>query len=72
MCSINRVNDPASPVHDNNAGEGAETKHPEPEKDVDLLVEDVERQDAERIMLLQLPACSKLVECALCQPEEIK
>ena len=61
-----------SPVYHHNTGKGAQTQHPEPEEDVDLLVEDVEWQDAERIMLLQLPACPKLVECALCQPEEIK
>lgn len=72
LCSIriNLVNTLASPVNDNNAGEGAETEHPEPEKDVNLLVEDVKRQDAERVMLLKFPACPKFMECTLCQPEE--
>ena len=70
LCSINLVNNLASPVNDNNAGEGAETEHPEPEKDVNLLVEDVKRQDAECVMLLKFPACPKFMECTLCQPEE--
>ena len=58
------------PVDHDHAGEGAEGEHPEPEEDVDLLVEDVKRQDAERVMLLKFPACPKFMECTLCQPEE--
>ena len=55
-------------VDDNEGSEGAEDEHPEPEEDVDLLVEDVDRQDAERVVLLQLPGGAKLVKSALCQP----
>ena len=43
---INLVNNLASPVNDNNASEGAETEHPEPEKDVDLLVHHIQGEDA--------------------------
>ena len=42
-------------VDDNQGSEGAQDEHPEPEEDVDLLVEDVDGQDAERVVLLQLP-----------------
>ena len=55
-------------VDDNEGGESAEDEHPEPEEDVDLLIEDVDRQDAERVVLLQLPGGAKLVKSALCQP----
>ena len=55
-------------VDDDQGGEGAKDEHPEPEEDVDLLVEDVNRQDAEGIVLLQLPRGPKLVKCTLCQP----
>ena len=60
------------PVDDDHAGEGAEGEHPEPEEDVDLLVEDVEGQDAERVVLLQLAARPELVEGALRQPGQWK
>ena len=59
-----------SPVHHNYASEGAKAEHPEPEENVDFLVEDVERQDAECVVLLQLPTRPKLVECTLRQPGE--
>ena len=60
------------PVDDDHAGEGAEGEHPEPEEDVDLLVEDVEGQDAERVVFLQLAARPELVEGALRQPGQWK
>jgi hypothetical protein len=53
------------PVENNDGGEGSETEHPEPEEDVDLLVEDVEREDAQRVVLLQLTRGPELVESAL-------
>ena len=53
------------PVKNHNGGEGGEAEHPEPEEDVDLLVEDVEREDAEGVMLLQLARGPELVESAL-------
>ena len=56
------------PVEHHERGERAEEEHPEPEEDVDLLVEDVDRQNAERVVLLQLPRGAKFVESALCQP----
>ena len=55
-------------VDDDQGSEGAKDEHPEPEEDVNLLVEDVDRQDAERVVLLQLPRGAKFVESALCQP----
>ena len=56
------------PVEHDNSGERGEAQHPEPQEDVDLLVEYVEGQDAQRVMLLQLTRATKLVEGALCQP----
>ena len=55
-------------VDDDQGSEGAKDEHPEPEEDVDLFIEDVDRQDAERVVLLQLPRGAKFVESALCQP----
>jgi hypothetical protein len=54
-----------SPVENNDGGEGSEAEHPEPEEDVDLLVEDVEWEDAQRVVLLQLTRGPELVESAL-------
>ena len=44
---------------------------PEPEEDVDLLVDDVEREDAETVKLLHRPGRTKLVECALGHLEHV-
>ncbi len=55
----------STPVKDYDRGEGSEAEHPEPEEDVDLLVEDVEGKDAESVVLLQLPGGPELVESAL-------
>ena len=38
---------------------------PKPKEDVDFLVDDVERKEAERVVLLNLPGRTKLVERAL-------
>ena len=38
---------------------------PKPKEDVDFLVDDVERKEAERVVLLNLPGRPKLVERAL-------
>jgi len=66
VCKINDGG-PAvsSPVEDNNGGEGSEAEHPEPEEDVDLLVEDIEWEDAKGVVLLQLTRGTELVESAL-------
>ena len=44
---------------------------PEPEEDVDLLVDDVEREDAQTVELLHRPGRTKLVECALGHLEHV-
>ena len=59
-------------VDDDQGSEGAKDEHPEPEEDVDLLVEDVDGQDAERVVLLQLPGWAKFVKSALCQPSFVR
>ena len=46
------------------SGDGQDDE-PEPEEDIDLLVDDVEGEDAEPIKLLHRPGRTKLVECAL-------
>ena len=62
----------SQPVDDHESGECPQDEHPEPEEDVDLLVEDVDRQDAEGVVLLKLPRRAKFVKCALCQSEDKK
>ena len=47
------------------AGEQADKDEPEPEKDVDLLVDDVEGEDAEAVVLLHGAGGAELVERAL-------
>ena len=42
----------AEPVDHHQGGEAGQAQHPEPEEDVDLLVEDVEWKDTESVMLL--------------------
>ena len=59
---------PLLPVQYNYCGEGGQAQHPEPEKDVNLFIEDVEREDAKSVMLLQLSRTTKLVKSALGQP----
>ena len=50
--------------HLDSSGDGQDDE-PEPEEDIDLLVDDVEREDAESVKLLHRPGRTKLVECAL-------
>ena len=49
-------------VDNDQEAENAEENEPEPEKDVDLLVDNVERQETKRIVLLHLARSAKLVE----------
>ena len=57
-----------SPVHNDQGGETGQDQHPEPEEDVDFLIENIERQDAESVMFLQVSRGSELVESTFCQP----
>ena len=52
------------------ATNNSQEDEPEPEEDVDLLVDDVERENAEPVKLLHRPGRTKLVECALCHLEQ--
>ena len=45
-----------------------EKNEPPPEKDKDLLIDDVDRQDALGVVPLDLPAGTVLVKRALCHP----
>jgi len=54
-----------SSVHHLDTSDDGEDDEPEPEEDVDLLVDDVEREDAQTVELLHRPGRTKLVECAL-------
>ena len=55
--------------HESASGFGIENVHdhdlPKPKEDVDFLVDDVERKQAERVVLLNFPGRPKLVERAL-------
>lgn len=65
-----RREDDDEPVDEGDEGEQAEDDEPEPEEDVDLLVDDVEWQDAERVVPLYLAGRAELVEqCAFYHPE---
>ena len=46
--------DDGEPVDEDQAGDNGQEDHPEPQEDVDLLVDDVQRQDAQRVVLLNL------------------
>ena len=52
-------------VDEDEEGEAAEEEEPEPDEDVDLLVDNVEREDAEGIVLLDVARSAELVEGAL-------
>ena len=60
-----RRQDDDEPVEEDEGCEEAEDEEPEPEEDVDLLVDDVQRQDAEGVVLLHLAGRAELVESAL-------
>ena len=55
--------------HESASGFGIENVHdhdlPKPKEDVDFLVDDVERKQTERVVLLNFPGRPKLVERAL-------
>ena len=52
-------------VDEEDAGDGGDDDEPEPEEDVDLLIDDVEGQHAQAVMPLRGPARPELVEAAL-------
>ena len=52
------------------AGEDCQDDEPEPQKDVDLLIEDVDGQDAEGVVAFYVPWWAKLVEGAFGHPRE--
>ena len=62
--------DDGYPVDENQEGEHPEDEQPEPDEDVDLLVDNVERQDAQGVVLLNVARRAKLVEGALCHARE--
>ena len=57
--------DDGDAVEEEDAGDGGDHDEPEPEEDVDLLVDDVQRQDTESVMSLSGAAGTKLVKTAL-------
>ena len=48
-----------------NSRDDSNEDEPKPEEDIDLLVDDVERKDAQTVELLHRSGRTKLVECAL-------
>ena len=54
------------PVDHHEHREQEEQEHPEPKEDVDLLIDNVQGQDAHGIVLFNFTGGSKLVEGALC------
>ncbi len=58
------------PPSDLDAGDDGDDDEPEPEEDVDLLVDDVEGEDAQRVKLLHRAGGAELVELALCHLEQ--
>ena len=60
----------AQSVEQEHAGDGGEDDEPEPEEDVDFLVDDVEREDTQTIVALHSSRGSELVEAALCHLRE--
>jgi len=59
-----------NPVHDDHTREEAKEQEPEPDKNIDFLVNYVERKDAQGVMLLYVAGSPKLVEGALRHPWE--
>ena len=70
VCAHLRADDNDDPVDDDEEAKDGERDEPEPEEDVDLLVDDVEREKTERVVLLDLSRRSELVERALGHPRE--
>ena len=71
MCYLNHGSSDAGSEEDSyavdeeDAGDGGDDDEPEPEEDVDLLIDDVEGQHAQAVMSLRGPARPELVEAAL-------
>ena len=65
-----RAQDDDEPVEEDEGRQEAEDEEPEPQEDVDLFIDDVERKDAERVVLLHLARRAELVESALGHPRE--
>ena len=71
MCYLNHGSSDAGSEEDSDAvdeedaGDGGDDDEPEPEEDVDLLVNDVEGQHAQAVMSLRGPTRPELVEAAL-------
>ena len=57
--------DDGDTVEEEDASDGGHHNEPEPEEDVDLLIDDVQRQDTEPVMSLGGAARTKLVKTAL-------
>ena len=55
----------AQPIQEEDAGDGSDNDEPEPEEDIQLLIDNVEGEDAESIVSLDSAGRSKLVKTAL-------
>ena len=62
--------DDDEPVEDHEEGEEAEHQEPEPDEDVDLLVDDVEGEDAQHVVVLDVAGRPVLVKRALRHSKE--
>jgi len=69
-CPDVRAEDDDYSVDDDQAGKEAQEEKPEPDEDVDLFVDYIERENTERIVLFNVARRSKLVKRALCHPGE--
>lgn len=58
--------DIAYPVHNGHEAQSTEEQEPKPEENVDLLVDDVKRQDTYGVVPLHFTADTVLVKGALC------
>ena len=47
-------------------GDNGQNNEPEPKKDVDFLINNVQRKDAETVEALDCSGWTKLVKCAFC------
>merc|ERR1719461_952440 len=56
-------------VHREETGDEGKEDEPEPEEDVDLLVDDVEREDTETVFCLHRSRRTEFIECTLCDLE---
>ena len=59
-----RAEDDGHAVDQDQEGENTQQEQPEPDENVDLLIDDVERQDAESVVLLNIAGSAELVEGA--------